>query len=318
MEKEQFRYDIIDSHLHYLDFTQNSDGFESLIKAMDASGVSKSVVFGMPLVKKWDTHMKQKPAYYLSNDSRCYYYSATDHILAQDLLKLPDQHRSRFFPFCCGFDCTDRYAAEQIEKLLNIYPNFWCGIGEIMSRHDDLTALTYGEGLRMDSAAFYDIFDLAAENDMPVLVHHNISPQNYPEPIYEDELRAALEHNRNCKIIWAHVGISRRIKMDELLIIAGKLLRDNPNLYVDISWLVFDDYIRGDSMKENENDIYLYLWTALIEKYPDRFMIGSDIVGHFEKYPNEILKYYVLLEKLKDETRNKICRENVLSLIKKY
>lgn len=29
----------------------------------------------------------------------------------------------------------------------------------------------------MDSPAFQMIYDLAAEHDLPVLVHHNISPQ---------------------------------------------------------------------------------------------------------------------------------------------
>ena len=55
-----------------------------------------------------------------------------------------------------------------------------------MSRHDDLTALTYGEGVHMDSPAFKMIYDLAADYDLPVLVHHNISPQNSDKPLYED------------------------------------------------------------------------------------------------------------------------------------
>lgn len=160
--KTEPRYDIIDSHLHFLDFTQDSDGFPSLVRAMDAAGVSESVIFGMPMAKKWDYLMKERPAYYLSNDSRCYYYSGTDHILANELLSAPEEIRKRFHPFCCGFDCTDKYAATQIERLLKMYPGFWCGIGELMSRHDDLTALTYGEGIHMDSPAFRMIYDLSA------------------------------------------------------------------------------------------------------------------------------------------------------------
>lgn len=312
------RYNILDSHLHFLDFTQDSDGFPALVKAMDLCGVSEAVVFGMPMVKKWDYLMKDKPAYYLSNDSRCYYYSGTDYILAHELLSQPEEVRKRFHPFCCGFDCTDKYAATQIERLLKMYPDFWCGIGELMSRHDDLTALTYGEGVHMDSPAFKMIYDLAADYDLPVLVHHNISPQNSDKPLYEDELIRALEHNRKCKIIWAHVGVSRRIVMDDLLILAGQLLHDNPNLYVDISWIFFENYVRGDLMRGNVNiDIFADMWAAVIEKYPDRFMIGSDKVGHWADYPHEIEKYYMLLDKLKPETAEKLCRKNALSLIKK-
>ena len=307
--KTEPRYDIIDSHLHFLDFTQDSDGFPSLVRAMDAAGVSESVVFGMPMAKKWDYLMKERPAYYLSNDSRCYYYSGTDHILANELLSAPEEIRKRFHPFCCGFDCTDKYAATQIERLLKMYPGFWCGIGELMSRHDDLTALTY----------FRMIYDLAADHGLPVLVHHNISPQNAIKPLYEEELIRALEHNRKCRIIWAHVGVSRRIELEELLIIAGQLLHDHPNLYVDISWIFFENYIRGEMMHGNyEPEIFAEMWAALIEKYSDRFMIGSDKVGHWETYPDEIGKYYMLLDKLSPETAKKLCRENALSLIRKW
>ena len=312
-------YEIIDSHLHFLDFTQASDGFPALAKAMDTAGVSRSVVFGMPLTKKWASYMNERPLYYMSDDSRCYYYSGTDHILAHELLSAPEEIRNRFYPFCCGFDCTDKYAALQIERLLKMYPKFWCGIGELMSRHDDLTALTYGEGLRVDNPAFCMIFDLAAEYGLPVLVHHNISPQNAPYPLYQEELVRALEHNRNCKIIWAHVGVSRRIEIEELLIIAGSLLSKNPNLYVDISWVFFENYVRGSLMTgSHDADSFTDMWAALIEKYPDRFMIGSDAVGHWSGYQKEIKKYYLLLDRLKPETVEKICRKNILSLIKKW
>lgn len=83
----KIKYDVVDSHLHFLDFIGKTDGFQALCKAMDMSGVSKSVIFGMPIAKQWDDSMKEPPSYYLSNDSRCYYYSATDYILAENLCK---------------------------------------------------------------------------------------------------------------------------------------------------------------------------------------------------------------------------------------
>ena len=322
-EIEKPKYDIVDSHLHFLDFTQASDGFRPLARAMDMAGVSGAVIFGMPIVKKWDVFMKERPLYYMSDDSRCYYYSATDHILAHELLDQSDEMRKRFHPFCCGVDCTDKYAADQLDRLLNMYPKFWCGIGEIMSRHDDLTALTYGEGIHMDSPAFCRVFDLAADHDLPVLVHHNISPQNAKNPLYREELERALSYNRKTKIIWAHVGVSRRIEMEELLIIAGELLHDHPNLYVDISWVFFENYIRGDLLSrlmhgEEKPSLYADMWAALIEKHSDRFMIGTDTVAHWANYPHEISKYYLILDRMRPETTKKICRDNILSLIKKW
>ena len=107
-------------------------------------------------------------------------------------------------------------------------------------------------------------------------------------------------------------GVSREIKIEELLIIAGELLRDNPNLYVDISWVFYENYIRGGLMwADDGTEIYTDMWAALIEKYSDRFMIGSDVVGHWSRYPIEITKYYLILDKLRPETAEKLCRKNI-------
>ena len=201
---------------------------------MDLSGVSRAVIFGLGIAKQWDEDTGRAPKYYLSNDSRCY-YSGTDFILAEELLAQPKEIRDRFLPFCCGVNCNDRFAAEHIRQLLRLYPNFWRGIGELMSRHDDLTALTYGEPPHLDHPAFKGIFDLGAEEGLPVLVHHNITAQSSEEVLYREELERALAHNRDCKVIWAHVGISRRVEIKHLTRIAAELLDAHPNLWIDIS-----------------------------------------------------------------------------------
>ncbi len=296
---------FFDSHLHYLDFIQESDGFEKLVQKMDECHVEKAVIFGMAMAKQWDANMPEAPAYYLSNDSRTYYYSGTDHLLLNALRAQPESIRSRFYPFVCGVNPNDMYAADQIRKLLEMYPGEIFGIGELMSRHDDLTALTYGEPPRADHPAFLRIFDLAAEYDIPVLIHHNISTSYEARPLYLQEMRNALAHNRDARIIWAHVGISRRVEVADLLSITENMLAENPNLFYDISWVVYDDYIAKDEQSLAE-------WAALIEKYPNRFMIGSDKVGHWDTYPNEITKYEPLLRLLSPETAQALRYDNIM------
>ena len=56
-------------------------------------------------------------------------------------------------------------------------------------------------------------------------------------------------------------------------------------------------------------------WVRFIEKYPDRIMIGTDVVGHWEKYPAEVFKYYSILDRLSPATARKLGYENFLSLI---
>ena len=298
-------YSIIDTHLHYLDFTQSTDGFSSLIEKMDEANVSHAVIFGMPMAKQWDEHAPNEPAYYLSNDSRAYYFSATDFFMMQALLQQPEEVQDRFFPFVGGINPNDKNAARYIQQVLDLYPGRFYGIGELMSRHDDLTALTYGEPPRADHPALLKVYDLAAELNMPVLLHHNITGVYMSEVLYLDEMKRALSHNRNANIIWAHVGISRRIEIPNLLEITDNMLAENDNLFFDISWVVFEDYI-----VPNITD-----WAALMNRYPDRFMIGSDKVARWETYPQEITKYYQLVDLLHPETQRKVTSENILRLI---
>ena len=315
---EEVRYDIVDAHLHYVDFLERSDGFPAICDAMDLSGVSQAVIFGLGIAKQWDEHVDAAPSYYLSNDCRCYYYSGTDFIVAEELLAQPKEVRKRFFPFCCGINGNDRFAAEHIRQLLRLYPDFWCGIGELMSRHDDLTALTYGEPPHIDHPAFLEIFDLGAEEGLPVLIHHNITAQNNEEVLYRDELERALDHNKDCKIIWAHVGISRRVEIQGLPRIAGELLDAHPNLWIDISWVVYDYYMMDEFPDGYLDGDTLDDWVELIEAHPDRILVGTDKVGHWQTYPAEVVKYYKLLDRLKPATAKKVCSENILSLVKRY
>ena len=50
-------------------------------------------------------------------------------------------------------------------------------------------------------------------------------------------------------------------------------------------------------------------------KYPDRFMIGSDKVGHWQGYEGEIQKYYPLVDLLDEATRLLVTQTNILRLI---
>lgn len=149
-------------------------------------------------------------------------------------------------------------------------------------------------------------------------MHHNVTAQNTERILYLDELKRALAYNRECKIIWAHVGISRRVEIQGLTKIADELLRENKNLWVDISWVVYDYYFLNHFPTHYWDGDSLDDWVKLLERHPDRFLIGTDKVGHWATYPAEAVKYYTLLDKLRPTTVDKICRENALALLKKY
>jgi hypothetical protein len=305
------RYRAADCHLHLVDFLQHTDGINAALAAMDQCGVEDAVVSGMPLVKEWAQNEHRRPEYYLSDDSRCYWYSATDVLVERQIESLPAAQRHRIHPVICGFNGADRNAVEHVERMVDWFPGFWEGIGEVMTRHDDLTALTYGDPARADNQALASVFAFAGKHDLPVFLHSDIGSVWKREPIYLPEVEAAVGAHPETRFVWCHSGISRRIDIPTLTSDIEGMLNKHPNLWIDVSWVVFEQDMLT---KEGKPDAK---WIHLIEEFPDRFMIGTDKVGHFKDYPAEILKYYPFLDALKPATARKLARENLLSVLPK-
>lgn len=304
------RYHLADCHFHYVDFLQHTDGIKAALSAMNSAGVDDTMICGMPLVKKWSTQEPIQPQYYLEDDARCYWYSATDIFVARDVMSLPEQDRARFHPFICGFNGTDRNAVEHVQRMLEWYPGLWQGIGEVMARHDDLTALTYGDTAQADSSALAPVYKLAAKYDLPVFIHSNASSVWKRDPIYLHEMETAVKNNPQTKFVWCHAGVSRRIDIPTLTKEIRRMLTTYPNLKIDLSWVVYESYLVKNNKASDD-------WVSLIEAFPDRFMIGSDIVGHFDTYAPTLQRYYVLLDALKPDTARKVAKENFLSELPK-
>jgi hypothetical protein len=302
------KYEIVDGHLHFLSFVQETAGMGAFLKAMDDTGVKESVVIGMPVVKEWDEGDAKRPTYYLDNDSRTYWYSATDFLVARAVLDLPKDTQARLHPFICGFNSADRNAVDHVERMLALYPNFWQGIGEVFLRHDELTALTYGPVPRATSNAFGRLLDLAAARNLPVLVHSDIGPAWLERPEFLGEIESAVRTHPNTRVIWAHAGISRRIVIDNHTDILRRMLGQYANLTIDLSWVIFEQEIAPGGVLDLR-------WVTLIEEYPSRFVIGSDTVGFFDQYKPTLQRYYLLLDALKSETARKVAHDNFLALL---
>jgi hypothetical protein len=302
------RYQIVDGHFHLLNFVQESDGIEAFLKVMDATGVPESVIIGMPVVKQWDESQKDRPTYYLDDDGRTYWYSATDFLVGNMVMGLSPEKRKRLHPFICGFNSADKNAVDHVERMLAAFPGLWEGIGEVFARHDDLTALTYGDTSRANTQAFDRLIALAEKHDMPILIHSNIGSAWRENTDYLSEIEYAVKNHPNAKIIWAHCGISRRIVIPNHTQILDRMLQTYPNLRVDISWVIFEQEIAPNGVLNKD-------WPALIEKYPDRFIIGSDVVGTFSQYKSTIQRYYLVLDALKPATAKKVAQENFLAAL---
>ncbi len=332
---------IADAHVHLLDFLQNGDHLENgeivekvpgaalpsgqrgkrieaVLWAMDRANVSHALISGMPFLKKWSEDDPVRPGYYLDATSRVVLARDTDYHVA---LAIEDFKREggetariqlkRLYPCVSGFDSTDLGAVDMIAKRMKEFPGVFKCIGEVMSRHDDLTNLTTGERPRANHPALLRIFDFAGEQRIPVSIRHNIapvSPGDKPKkPLYLAELLDAFNEFPDTTFIWCHAGISRRILVRDLIGHLDRVLADHQNhVIIDLSWVVYPSYILQD----------LDGWSALIRRYPNNFVIGSDAVGRFGDYPDQIRIYDVLFDALGDlDLIEKLASQNFLRIM---
>ena len=313
-QARDYRYS--DAHLHYVDFFQETEGMPALLKAMDAAGVEQSMISGVSVAKKWHEDEPKRPRYYAGDDADAYWYSATDVYVAAALQKLTPAQRSRFHPFLTGFNPVDKNAASHIERMLELYPGLWQGIGEVFTRHDDLTALTSGDTPRANNEAMTRIYHLAGEHDLPVLLHSNITSKRERNPLYLAEIEEPLRNHPHTRFIWAHAGSSMEIhrhqtQMDFLLPVLSRLLADYPNLYVDLSWSVLRPYLL------DEHGVPRKAWVELVERFPERFMLGSDVVGRFDSIGEQMHGFKPFLDALPQEVARKVARDNFLAVLPK-
>ena len=304
----------IDGHLHYVDFFQESEGMQALLSEMDQGNISHAAIMGIPVAKKWQENEPKKPRYYAGDDADLYWYSATDFYVLQAIQQLKPEQQKRFFPFLSGFNANDKNAATHIRRTLEMNPGFWQGIGEVFTRHDDVTALMQGDTPRANNDAMMKVYRVAAEYDLPVLLHSNVTSKRERNPLYLEELEEALSKNRDVRFIWAHAGTSMELhrhqeELDFLLPLLQRLLKENDNLYIDLSWTMLEPYLLNAKGKPNAD------WLKLLQNHPKRFVLGSDVVGRFSNLGKTLHSFDPLLDALPKDVAQAIAEDNFPTLL---
>lgn len=312
VQARDYRYS--DAHLHYVDFFQETDGMQKLLKAMDDGNIDHVMISGIPVAKKWHENEPKRPRYYAGDDAPVYWYSATDVLVAAAVQELDEEQRKRFHPFLSGFNPNDKNADAHIRRMLELNPGLWQGLGEIFTRHDDVTALTEGDTPRANNEALARVYHLAAEFDLPVLLHSNVTSKRERNPLYLVELEEPLRNHPHTRFIWAHAGTSMELhrhqeQLDFLHDTVRRLLDEYPNLYIDLSWTMLRPYLL-DKHKQP-----VPKWIELVKRHPTRFVIGSDVVGRFDNLSTGMHAFASFLDGLPEDVARGVARDNFLALL---
>jgi len=301
-----------DSHFHLTNYIQEGIDVHKFLEIMGTK-TGRSTLFGIPLQQQWSYGNSGDfaPNYYLASDAPLYYYSFTDAYIAMAYKSLSKEEQQRFDPMITGFNPTDMYAADHIKRVLKTFPGVFSGIGEFSIHKEFVSAKVAGEKASLTNPALDRILDFAGEVGLVVLIHNDINmpyPKAGQEPYLLKQIGALFRRHPNATIIWAHCGLGRvvqplqgQLKMLEYVLSDPTVSHVN----IDISWDEVAKYIISspETIKAT---------AAVINKYPDRFLFGTDEVApaNQEKYQKVYRMYAPLLAQLTPEAREKLLKGN--------
>ena len=304
--------ELNDSHFHLTNYIQQGTDIHDFLNIMGTK-VGRVALFGIPLQQEWSYQNSGDfaPTYYLQTDAPLYYYSFTDAFVAMAYKSLSSADQQRFDPMITGFNPADMYAADHIRRVLLTFPGVFSGIGEFTIHKEFVSAKVAGETASLRNPALDRILDFAGETGLVVLIHNDMDvpfAKEGAEPAYLSQMKEVLARHPKTTIIWAHTGMGRVVRpVHGHAAVIEEILKDPQFNHVnfDISWDEVAKYLMAtpESIK---------ITADLINRYPDRFLFGTDEVAPSsqEKYLKVYYQYQPLWKVLNKETSAKVRKGN--------
>jgi hypothetical protein len=280
-----------DSHFHLTNYVQQGPPLREFLEHTMGDKVGRVALFGIPLQQTWsyENSGDYAPTYYLQSDAPLYYYSFTDAFIAMAYRSLSKKQQERFDPCITGFNPADMYAVDHIRRVLTTFPGVFDCIGEFTIHKEFVSSKVAGDTASLTDPALDRILDLAAEAGLVVILHSDIDmpfAKAGAEPVFLTQMKALLHRHSNATIIWAHTGLGRVVhpvqgsastepaeRSPRHIEIITELLNDPAlHLHFDISWDEVAKYV----VRSPET---VQAAAALMERFPDRFLLGSDEVA---------------------------------------
>jgi len=304
--------ELNDVHFHLTNYIQQGTDIHDFLNIMGTK-VGRVALFGIPLQQEWSYQNSGDfaPTYYLQSDAPLYYYSFTDAYIAMAYRSLTKEQQARLDPMITGFNPADMYAVDHIRRVLQTFPGVFSGIGEFTIHKEFVSAKVAGETASLQNPALDRILDFAAEAGLVVLIHNDMDvpfAKAGSEPVYLSQMKSLLKRHPKTTIIWAHMGMGRVVRpVTQHAAVIETILKDPQfsHVYFDISWDEVAKYLVAtpESVK---------IAADLINRYPDRFLFGTDEVApkSQDQYLRVYYQYDPLWKSLDEEAIEKVRKGN--------
>jgi Amidohydrolase len=293
--------EFYDSHFHLTNYVQQGITVQQFLQIM-GTRVGRSTLFGIPLQQQWSYNNSGDfaPTYYLQSDAPLYYYSFTDAFIAMAYRALPPDQQARFDPMITGFNPADMYGADHIKRVLQTFPGVFSGIGEFSIHKEFVSSKISGETASLTNPALDRILDFAAEAGLVVILHSDIDvpfSKVDAEPVYLTQMKALLKRHPRTTIIWAHTGLGRVVHP---ALVSAEAAERSPTHLAIVEAMLADPALAHVSFDISWDEVAKYAVSspdtiarvaAMLNKYPDRFLFGTDTVA-----PSGPAPYYAVFD----------------------
>jgi hypothetical protein len=277
-----------------------------------------------------------------SQHSPLYYYSQVDGAIAMAYKGLSAQEKKRFYPMITAMNVADDTAWHHMYSMLTTYPKTFVGTGEFTVHKEFVENQVAGEPACLGLMGLHDCLKFAGQVGIFATVHNDIEPklpsatliekrdltdQEYhaikaeeaareasPEPqAYLAPLKQVFKKHPQTTIVWAHgAGLGRFVTpRDGHLQMLEEFLTDPElrHVYIDISW----DKLAAHMNASPET---LRAWAALLNRFPNRFVFGSDALTPLDgaAYGKTFRDYQTLRSLLNDGVFEMIFKKNLKNI----
>lgn len=284
---------VVDAHLHTRPFGGPPVPFPEMIKRMRKAGILFATLYGIGQRLPIDspcTYYLDCPGTNITPSLKNDFFNAQS-ILDYNTTLATDPAGPHLTLSMSFLDLHDpKSILPTMRMLQGEYPKMFKWVGEINVAKQALW--NNSQGLPIKKESIKEWADFMAElrkQDVPIALHMDLGNETHPKlflPLMDEVLRLYPDN----KIIWMHMaGLSKQLDplppaallekpllIPEHVKVITQRLEKYPNLFVDLSWDVLYDELY---VSPNEKQFYV----DMINKYPRRFISGSDHVAAMEK-----------------------------------
>ena len=263
----------VDTHLHVRPFGTNAIPSETFLSILTNSGVTHATAYGIG-----------QP---FAVQTNCIHYincpgvptrpsPINDFKNVRDLTK----YQSKFIDMTLSLSFPDLANPESIldkmNYIVNKHPNKFKWIGEVNLTKQALVSNGHESATISDINNWKPFMKFIADQNIPITIHSDLGHDGEPLK-YVHLMRHVLNLYPENTIIWAHMGLSKELltmPANEHVALMKEFLNQYPNLYLDMSWRILEDYYFSKN-----RSVYVYL----LNRNPTRFINGTNFIASSNK-----------------------------------